>query len=158
MSNELLVIVMERINEALTAATVIVATSMLLYNLMHSLRDPVVRASSVLLACVSITYLGDVFVSLSKSPQSIEAWLRLQWIGIAFAPAALFHLSDALLATTGLVSRGRRRRVTRILYLFGVVFLLTATGTNLIVSGTTSEPLPVMNAGPLFWLYLVYFI
>src|SRR5258705_6944381 len=153
MSNELLVIAMERLNEALTAATVIVATSMLLYNLMHSLRDPVVRASSVLLSCVSITYIGDVFVSLSKTPQSTELWLRFQWIGIAFAPAALFHLSDALLATTGLISRGRRRRVVRLLYLFGALFLLTAVFTDQIVRGLVTTPMPMLKAGPLFGLY-----
>src|SRR5690349_22621012 len=118
MNNDVLILALRRFNEAVTAATVIIAASMLMYNLMHNLRDRVVKASSVLLGCVSITYMGDVFVAISKTPSSMEAWLRFQWIGIAFAPAALFHLSDALLETTGLVSRGRRRRVLRILYLF----------------------------------------
>jgi hypothetical protein len=158
MSNELLVLAMERINEALTTATVIVAVSMLLYNLTHSLRDRVVRASSILLGCVSITYIGDVFVALSKTPSAVEIWLRLQWVGIAFAPAALFHLSDALLATTGLVSRGRRRRVVRLLYVFGALFLLVAAATNLILKELTFTPLAMMGAGPLFWLYIVYFV
>jgi N-terminal 7TM region of histidine kinase len=158
MSNDLLISALQRLNEAVTAATVIVAASMLLYNLMHSLRDRVVRTSSILLGCVSVTYIGDVFVAISRTPQSAEAWLRFQWIGIAFMPAALFHLSDALLSTTGLVSRGRRRRVIRLLYLFGVVFLLTAAFTNLIIYGLIDKPLPVMQAGPLFWLYLLYFV
>ncbi|MEP7288544.1 MAG: histidine kinase N-terminal 7TM domain-containing protein [Chloroflexota bacterium] len=158
MGENLLILAMQRLNEALTAATVIVATSMLLYNLTHSLRDGVIRASSVLLGCVSVTYLGDVFVSISGTPHSVEAWLRFQWIGIAFAPAALFHLSDALLATTGLISRGRRRRVVRLLYLYGVIFLLTAVFTNLIVDGLTVAPMPMMQPGSLFWLYLVYFL
>jgi hypothetical protein len=158
MNNDLLILALQRINETITAATVIVATSMLMYNLMHNLRDPVVRASSVLLGCVSITYLGDVFVAISKTPHSMEAWLRFQWIGIAFTPAALFHLSDALLATTGLVSRGRRRRVVRILYLFGVVFLLAAALTDQIVYGIVTQPLPMLKAGPQFWLYALYFV
>ncbi len=158
MNNDLLILILQRLNEAVTAATVIIATSMLMYNLTHNLRDRVVRASSILLGCVSITYLGDVFVAISKTPGSMEAWLRFQWIGIAFAPAALFHLSDALLATTGLVSRGRRRRVVRILYLFGVVFLLTAVFTDQIVRGLVTSPMPMLKAGPLFGLYTLYFI
>src|SRR5258708_32866253 len=124
MNNDLLISGLQRLNEAVTAATVIVAASMLLYNLSHShgLRDRVVRSSSILLGCVCVTYSGDVFVAISRTPHSAESWLRVQWIGIAFMPAALYHVSDALLATTGLVSRGRRRRAIRLLYLFRVVY------------------------------------
>ncbi len=158
MSNDLLILALQRFNEAISAATVIVTASMLLYNLTRGLHDRVVHSSSVLLGCVTATYIGYVFLGLAKTPSSAETWLRFQWIGIAFAPAALFHLSDALLATTGLISRGRRRRVVRLLYLYGVVFLLTATGTNLIIQGLAFTPFPMMHAGPLFGLYLIYFV
>ncbi len=157
MSEQTIILILERFNEAISAATVIVAASMLLYNLTRGLRDRVVRASSVLLACVTATYVGDVFVSLSVYPHSVETWLRFQWIGIAFAPAALFHLSDTLLATTGIISRGRRRRVVRLLYLYGVLFWVLAATTDLIVYGVSLTPLPIMRAGPLFGLYLIYF-
>lgn len=158
MSAELLIVIFERLNEALTTATVIVATSMLFYNLTHGWHDRVVRASSILLSCVVVAYLGDVFIALDTTGRSAEAWLRFEWIGIAFAPAALFHLSDALLATTGLISRGRRRRIVRILYLYGVVFLLTAVFTDLILRNLVLRPFPMMEAGPLFVLYLIYFV
>src|SRR5512142_2136773 len=92
------------LNEVLTAATVIIAVSMLLYNLTHGPRDRVARASSILIGCVTLIYVGDVFVAISKAPSLVEIWLRFEWIGIAFTPAALFHLSDTLLATTGLIS------------------------------------------------------
>jgi hypothetical protein len=157
MNNDLLVLILQRFNEAISAATVIVAASMLLYNVTRALHDRVIRASSVLLGCVTAVYIGDVFLALAKTSQSMETWLRFQWIGIAFAPAALFHLSDALLATTGLISRGRRRRVVRLLYLFGIVYLLTATSTDLIIHDLVTTPLSVMQPGPLFWLYLLYF-
>jgi hypothetical protein len=157
MSSELLILALRQFNEAISAATVIIAASMLLYNLTRGLHDRVVRASSVLLACVTAVYVGDVFIAIAKSSFSVQTWLRFQWIGIAFAPAALFHLSDALLSTTGLLSRGRRRRVVRILYLYGIVFLLTATGTDLIVRDLIISPMAMMRAGPLFGLYLIYF-
>lgn len=165
MNNDLVLLLFHQINEAITAATVIVAASMLLYNLTRGIKDRVARSSSALLACVTVIYICNVFVAIGKTPGSIESWLRVKWIGIAFAPAALFHLSDALLATTGLVSRGRRRRVVRLLYVYGIVFLVLAAFTNLIVRDLILEPTtlqagppPMMQAGPLFILYVCYFI
>ena len=75
---------------------------MLLYNITRNFTDRVARTSGIVLACVTLTYIADVFVSLDPTRSTLLATLRLQWIGIAFMPAALFHLSDALLATTGL--------------------------------------------------------
>jgi hypothetical protein len=49
-------------------------------------------------------------------------WLRFQWLGIIFMPAAYVHFSDALLATTGR-PRGRRRRMVRLVYLFSVALV-----------------------------------
>lgn len=145
-------------NETLTAATVIVTASLLLYNLTRNLRDRVARTSSVVLACVTITYICDVFMSLQPSPGVFEAVLRMQWIGIALMPAGMFHLSDALLATTGLPSRGRRRRVTRILYAIGAAFIVAAAFTNILVLPTHDGLDVGLRAGPLFLVYLLYFV
>src|SRR5438045_3037079 len=97
--NEIFATFFSLVNETLTAAIVVVAASMLLYNLTRNLRNRVARTSSVVLACVTIVSLCDVFVSLEPSLRTLEATVRVQWIGIAFIPAATFHLSDALLAT-----------------------------------------------------------
>lgn len=145
-------------NETLTAAAVIIAVSLLLYNLTRNLHDRVARTSSVVLACVTVTYISDVFVSLQPSPAVFEAVLRLQWIGIALMPAGMFHLSDALLATTGLPSRGRRRRVSRVLYAIGVVFIVAAAFTNILVYPAYSGQEIGLRAGPLFLAYLLYFV
>lgn len=145
-------------NETLTAATVIVTASLLLYNLTRNLRDHVARTSSIVLACVTITYISDVFASLQPSPGVFEAVLRLQWIGIALMPAGMFHLSDALLATTGLPSRGRRRRVSRTLYAIGATFIVAAAFTNILVQPARSGLDVGLRAGPLFPVYLLYFV
>jgi hypothetical protein len=158
MTDDLFIALSKQINEVLTAATVIIAASMLLYNLSHGPRDRVTRASSVLLGCVSAIYIGDVLVAISRAPQTIETLLRLEWLGIAFAPAALFHLSDALLATTGLRSRGRRRRIVRLLYAFAALFFALACTTDLIVRDLLMQPLEIMQAGALFPLFVVYFV
>ena len=121
------------------------------------MRDRVARASGVLLASVSGAYLADVFVGLEPGNEWLETWFRLQWIGVAFLPAAMFHLSDALLATTGLVSRGRRRRGVRVLYGFAAFFSFSAVATDWLVRDLVDTPVSHMTAGLLFLLYIAYF-
>lgn len=144
-------------NEVLTAAVVIVAASLLLYNLTRGIKDRVTKSSSVVLGAVTMIYLSAVFVQLAKQPASIEVWLRLGWVGFAFAPAGLFHLSDALLSTTGLVSRGRRRRVVRILYFYSVAILIMATSSNELVKGLILTPFPLLQPGRFFFIYPLFY-
>jgi hypothetical protein len=147
------------VNETLTAAIVVIAASMLLYNLTRNLRNRVARTSSAVLACVTVVSLCDVFVSLGPSPKTLDATVRLQWIGIALIPAATFHLSDALLATTGLPSRGRRRRVARLMYLIGVVFIIAAAFTDILIRPIIADTRLVnIVSGPLFPVYLAFFL
>jgi uncharacterized protein (DUF2384 family) len=147
-------------NEVLTAAIVIVAASILFYNLSRNLTDRIARTSGAVLACVTVTYTVDVFISLSPDLNNYITALRVQWIGLAFLPATLFHLSDALLATTGLPSRGRRRLGTRILYGVSGIFVMLVLLSDVLVA---VEPLEASNVasmrpGPLFWVYVAYFI
>jgi hypothetical protein len=156
---------LDLVNETLATAIAVIAASILLYNLTRNLRDRVARTSAIVLGCVTITYLCDTFLSLNPGVGTYGSVLRLQWVGIAFIPAAMFHLSDALLATTGLPSRGRRRRVTRILYLISAVFLLLAAFTNLLVQPVQVFP-PFfeeefhvsLRAGALFPVYVAFFV
>ncbi len=152
-------------NETLAAAIVVVAASILLYNLTRNLRDRVARTSAVVLGCVTAAYLCDVFLSLGPGMGTYIAVMRLQWVGIAFMPAAMFHLSDALLATTGLPSRGRRRRVIRILYLISAVFLLTAAFTDVLIKPEIVTPVYFVSgvyvslrAGVVFPVYVAFFL
>jgi hypothetical protein len=157
-SETLLTTLLHTANEILTSAIVVIAFSLLLYNLTRNRHNRIARSSAIVLACVTLSYVSDAFLSLNPTPAVYEAVLRLQWIGIAFVPAALFHLSDALLATTGLPSRGRRRRVVRILYLIGSVFLATAALTDLMIVPERRGLRFIIHGGGLFWLYLTYFL
>ena len=157
--------VLKLFNETLSAAIVVIAVSMLLYNLTRNRFDRVARTSAVVLGCVTVGYVTDVFVSLGPSLTTFEAALRLQWIGIAYMPVALYHLSDALLATTGLPSRGRRRRVIRLLYILGTIFLLTAAFTDVLIDPVRVLPQYFSDgafvsprAGPVFPVYVAYFV
>jgi hypothetical protein len=144
-------------NEILTAGIVVVCASLLLYNLSRGLRNRVIRTGSVLLGAVTIVSLGDVMVALGPSSRpSVEAWLRFQWIGIAFVPAALFHLSDALLATTGRVSRWRRRLAVRLLYVLGTAFMFAAATSDQVIHTLTLSPAPHLKAGGWFAVFVLY--
>lgn len=149
---------LELINETLTAIIVIVAVSILLYNLTRATRDHVTRASSIVLLCVTVTFAADMFVLLEPREQFIGVWMRMQWIGISYVPAALLHLSDALLSTTGQPSRGRRRAAVRISYAVGTVFTVLALLTDLVVQGPVTEVLAHMKAGILFPVYCVFIV
>ena len=113
------------INQLLTAGIAITAFSLLLYALSFNLRDRVARSFAIIMICVVIVFVGEAIASVSDSPDSIENWLKFQWSGLVFLPPAYLHFSDALLATTGKPSRGRRRFVVRFNYLISIVFLIT---------------------------------
>lgn len=156
---------LELVNETLAAAIVVIASSLLLYNLTRNFQDVVARTSAVVLGCVTAAYVTDVFAFLGPSQGTLEAVFRLQWLGIAFMPTGMFHLSDALLATTGLPSRGRRRRVIRILYLISAAFLMLAAFTNALIQPVRVFPehfesgiYVSLRAGPLFPIYIAYFV
>jgi len=150
---------LELINETLTTTIVIVAASILLYNLSRRLHDRVTRAASIVLGLVVVAYVADVFVSLDPGGNDyVEAYLRLQWIGIAYIPAALFHLSDALLETTGRPSRGRRRLVIRISYLISTVFLGLALFTDAVVTNPALGDMPRMRPAAGFAVYTAYLL
>ncbi|MCL6432218.1 MAG: hypothetical protein K6V36_15385, partial [Anaerolineae bacterium] len=86
-------------NLFLSSANVIVAFSLLAYIATHNLRSPVARAFCALLTCLLIVFGGDVILDSIDTLEAAAPWLRLQWLGIAFIPAAYLHLSDALLQT-----------------------------------------------------------
>lgn len=149
---------LQTINETLTSGNAIIALSLLLFNFTRNLNNRVAKTSAVVLACVTAAYVVDAFISLGPDNNAHQIASRLQWIGIAFIPVAMYHLSDALLATTGLPSRGRRKRVIRILYLIGSGFLLLVAFTDqLVVFVDVSDSISI-QAGNIFWLYLIYFV
>jgi len=158
MSTDALIEFLTFTNDNLTAAIVITAASLLLYNLTRNIHDHVARAAAVLLGCVTIAYGVDSIASLNPELDALEAWYRIQWIGIAFIPAAMFHLAHALLSTTGRLSRGRRRLVVRALYAFSMLLMLWAAFTDLLITDLATDPVTYLRPGQLFPLYVAYFV
>lgn len=151
--------VLSTFNQILTAGIVILAFSLLLYALTFNLRDRVARSFALMLAFVCVVYFGDVAASLSDVYALAEPWLRLQWLGIAFVPAAYAHFSDALLATTGQPSRWRRRLAVRVLYAgSGLTFVFAALSDWLVEPGGIEASAPYLSPGPLFPLFGLFFL
>lgn len=150
---------LQSISELLTAGIAITAFSLLLYALSFNLRDRVARSFAIILLCVVLVSVGDAIASVSTSKSQIEFWMRIQWIGIVFIPAAYLHFSDALLETTGRPSRGRRRRLVRVFYLISVMFLVTLP-TNYLVGPLVEDlaPAPHLERTWLTWLFSFYFV
>lgn len=112
------------VNQILTAGIAITAFSLFLYALSFNLRDRVARAFALILLCVVVVFTAEALESSSDAPQTVDMFLRLEWMGIVFLPAAYLHLSDGLLVASGKPSGGRRRAVVHLTYLVSAVFLL----------------------------------
>lgn len=121
--NEIIAVV-RTISQILTAGIAITAFSLLLYSLTFNLRERVARAFSAIMFCLVIVFSAESFGVTSKDPQMIDFWLRAQWIGIILLPSMYLNFSDALLATTGLPSRWRRRWAIRSTYVFSILLIV----------------------------------
>jgi hypothetical protein len=151
--------VLRIINQLLTAGIAITAFSLLLYSLSFNLRDRVARSFATIMVCVVIVYVGEAIGSISSTPKSIEVWFKVQWSGLVFLPPAYLHLSDALLATTGKPSRGRRRLVVWLNYIISVGFLIALLFSllvgPLVIDG---RPSPYLERTTLSWIFAAIYI
>ena len=144
-------------NLILSSANVIITFSLLAYILTHNFRSPVARAFLALLSFMTIVHIGDVVVANIVTTRAVLPWLRFQWFGIAFVPAAYLQLSDALLRTTGSVSRGRRMTVY-LAYVISAAFCGLAAFSDLVVEdGAFTQLVVHLAPGSLFWTFAVYF-
>ena len=149
--------IITRLNEALSSAIVIIAFSLFVYMFTYNLRSAIGRAFAVLLACMCFAYAGDVALYRVTNIEDALPWLRFQWIGIAFIPAAYLHFSDVLLTATRAISP-RRRFTVFVAYFFGFLLLLLAVQTDHLVREPFYSPgITQFRSGPFFWIFTCYF-
>jgi hypothetical protein len=145
------------LNQILSSAIAILAFSLLVYMLIHNLRSSVGRSFAALLGCMCFAYAGDVALFRVDNLAAAIPWLKFQWIGIAFLPAAYLHFADALLRTTNAPSL-RRRFAVWTAYLFGLLVFLLALQTEFLVHNPFYSPgVTQFRAGPFFWVFTTYF-
>lgn len=152
-------VVLLQVHRLLTAAVLIVSFSLLAYIALHNWRNETARAICLLLASVTIVYGGDVLIDRAQTLPTIQFLLRAQWLGIALAPAAYFHLAYALIkASSEPTKSGRWRWLVWVGYMGSALFFILALYTDLIVrDGIARTALSQFQAGPLFWLYVLSF-
>jgi hypothetical protein len=155
-----MVALLERINEILFAAVLIVSFSLLTYITLQNWRSDIVRALGVLLTGVIIAYSGDLLLSRAQRPETIEFLGRAQWLGIVLVPAGYIHFANALLSFGSANALAQRwRKSVYAAYIASLaIFLLVVLGTNLVIhTGTPSGPIARFQAGPIFWFYVLFF-
>lgn len=145
-------------NLILSSAIVIIAFSLLVYILTHNLRSSVARSFCALIAFVTVVYVGDVALTRIETLEAAIPWLRFQWLGIAFVPAAYLHFSDSLLRTTNLTSPWRRRAVLASYSISALLFGLAISTDLLVRDGQHLPQVSHLTAGPLFWVFVLYFL
>ena len=150
--------ILQTISQILTAGIAITAFSLLIYALTFNLRDSVARSFALILVCVVVVFSGEALSSVTSTAETIGFWLRLQWVGLVFIPATYLHFSDALLATTGKPSRGRRLLV-RLNYLSSFVFLLLIP-TALLVGTVAQDGQGVVHLQrtSITWIFAGYYV
>jgi hypothetical protein len=144
------------INQILMAGVAITGFSLLLYSLTFNLKVRVARSFAIILVCLVTIYTAESLASVAGTASMSEFWLRFQWVGIVYLPAAYLHFSDALLATTGKPSRGKRILVSRISYLISTLFLI-ALPLGLLVGPLSSINQPAAHLQPT-WLTDVFML
>jgi len=144
-------------NLILSSINVILAFSLLVYILTHNLRNSVARSFSSLLAFVTIVHAADVILLNVSTASAKFFWLKFQWLGIAFIPAAYLHFSDALLRTTNSFSRLRRGFVIASYLLGALFFSLTILSPLVVWDGVHTLWVTYFRAGPLLWAFAFYF-
>jgi hypothetical protein len=156
--NEILVGIVT-INQILTAGIAITAFSLFFYSLSFNLRNRVARSFAIILLCVVVVFTSEALESASTSPETVNLFLRLEWFGIVYLPAAYLHFSDALLVTTGRPSRGRRRLVVRVMYFVSTGFLILLA-TNNLLGPLILDNQPAPHLQRTFWteIFTIYYL
>ena len=145
------------LNDVLQAIIVIFGTAVFLYYSTRWRRSEITRAFCLLIAFVVLVYLSELLVSRTIVSASAETWLRVGWVGVAMVPAALFHLSSALLTITGKLPN-RRRILVPLGYLAGIVFASLALLTDfLVIDLVRLEYTARLTPGLLFPVFVIYF-
>ncbi len=155
----MLIGILQTTNQLLTVGIAITAFSLLLYALSFNLKNRVARSFAFIMGCVVVVFVGETVASVLSSTEWIEAWLRIQWVGLVFLPSAYLQISDAILATTGRPSRGRRTLLVRLTYIISIVFLVAIPTSRLVgplvVEGVVT---PHLERTPLTWVFSAYYL
>lgn len=151
--------ILQTLNQLLAAGIAITAFSLLLYALTFNLKDRVAHSFAFIMACVVVVFVGESVADVVSSPRWIQIWYQVQWIGIVFLPPAYVLLSDAVLATTGRPSRGRRTKLIKVAFGISGVFLVMIPFSLLVGPLATENVVaPHLERTGLTWIFSAFYI
>lgn len=147
------------LNQMFEAGIAVTALSLFLRAMTFNLRDRVSRSFATILACVVVVFSGEAISGAVSSATGLTFWLRFQWVGLLYFPVAYMHFADAVLETTGLPSRGRRRRSIWLGYGLASLFL-AALPLNWLVGPVALDatPYPRLLPGLLSPWFLMFYL
>lgn len=150
---------LQTINQLLAAGISITAFSLLLYALSFNLKDRVARSFAFIMGCVVVVFVGESVAGVVSSPNWIEVWYQIQWVGIIMLPAAYAQISDAILATTGRPSRGRRTKLVKATFLISCAFLVLIPFYILVGPLVTENVVaPHLGRTSFTWVFTAFYI
>lgn len=148
------------LNRITVTGILVTAFALVIYIGLYNRRSAIARGYAATLLCVIGMYLGDLLAQLAElDPRTTGAdpWLRLQWIGIAFIPAASLALSDSLLRATGDASP-LRRLAPKIGSVIGAITFILIVTTSLVATPDVSpHGLAHLTPGPLFYPFTLFY-
>ena len=152
---------LRRLNVVLSSAAVLMGFSLMAYLFVYNVRNRVARAFMLVLACLTVSYVGDLFLATARLPADHPAaafWLALGWVGICFVAPAYLHFADAVAETVGAPARARRVAVLASA-VGAAVCVGLVLGTDALVGPVVGQPGAVRFApGPLFALFGAWYL
>lgn len=143
------------LNRIVVTGILVTAFALIIYIGLYNRYSPIARDFALVLACVIGAFLGDLLTQVSET--ETDLWLRFQWIGVAFIPAASLALSDTLLRATG-DAQPLRQLAPKIGCAAGaVIFLLIFFTPYVATPGLTPDGLPHLTPGLLFYPFTLYY-
>lgn len=136
----------------------IAAYSLLAYALTFNFRAVVARRFAYVSLCVLVVFALDVALWRIADRSVAERWVRAQWLGIAFLPAAYHGLATAILNATHARTR-YRGPVGLALLGVGVACAAGVLFTDYVVaSPAVAATFYYLQPGPAFWLFTAVFL
>jgi len=145
--------VFRTLSQILMAGVAVTAFSLLLYALAFNLRDRVARSFAMIMVCVVISFTAESLVSANSDAGVTRFLLLIQWAGVILLPPIYLQFSNAVLATTGKPSKGKRLAAILLAYLVSGVFLMLLL-LGWFVGPVVYDNVPVPHLVPIAATYL----
>lgn len=151
--------VFRTLSQLLMAGVAVTAFSLLLYALAFNLRDRVARSFAWIMICVVISFTAVSLVSTNSDGGLTRFLLLLQWAGVILLPPIYLQFSNAVLATTGKPSKGKRLIAILLAYLISGAFLMLLL-LGWFVGPVVYDNVPVPHLTPVTatYLFALYFM